>query len=63
MVIIFGKTLFDLIFPCVHDRKMPSLNAILLTLYALALSGGTIFLFLRIAILYMKSRSSSGAVF
>jgi uncharacterized membrane protein YhdT len=62
LVIMFGKTLFDLIFPWIHDRRMPRLNAILLTVYALALSGGIIFVVLRVAMLYAKSRPS-GTVF
>ncbi len=63
LVIFLGKTLFDLIFPWVHDRKLPALNALLLTLYALILTGGIIFMVLRLAVLYMKSRSPSGNVF
>ncbi len=63
LVIFLGKTLFDLIFPWVHDRKLPALNALLLTLYALILTGGIIFMVLRLAVLYMKSRSTSGSVF
>jgi len=60
LIIFLGKTLFDLIFPWVHDRKLPSLNALLLTLYALVLTGGIIFLILRIAMLYMKRRTGGG---
>jgi len=63
LIIFLGKALFDLIFPWVHDRKLPALNALLLTLYALALSGGIIFMILRLAMLYMRSRRGSGVVF
>jgi uncharacterized membrane protein YhdT len=62
LVIFLGKTLFDIIFPWVHDRKLPALNALLLTLYALALTGGIIFMVLRIAMLYMRSRTQPGPV-
>jgi hypothetical protein len=62
LIIFFGKTLFDLIYPWVVGRKLPILNSVFLTLYALALSGGIIFLLLRLAILLMKSRQQSGGV-
>ena len=63
LIILFGKTMFDIIFPWVHDRKIPALNAVLLTLYAIGLGAGIAFLVVRLAMLYMKSRSSSGVVF
>jgi len=56
LIIFLGKTLFDLIFPWVHGKKLPILNSLLLTLYALGLGGGIIFMIIRIAILYLKSR-------
>ena len=56
LVIFFGKTLFDLIYPWVYSRKLPRLNAVLLTLYAAALGGGIIFMIIRMAALAMRSR-------
>ena len=56
MIIFFGKTLFDLIYPWVYSKKLPRLNAALLILYAIALSGGIVFMILRMAILAMKDR-------
>lgn len=56
LIIFFGKTLFDLIYPWVYSRRLPGLNAALLTLYAAALGGGIIFMVIRMAALAMKSR-------
>lgn len=56
MVIFFGKTILDLLFPQVTMRKMPLMNTIFLTLYAFLLAGGIIFMALRIIMLYLKSR-------
>ena len=56
LIIFFGKTVFDLVFPWVHSKKLPLLNTILLALYALALSGGIIFTILRIVTVYLKNR-------
>lgn len=57
LIIFFGKTLFDLIYPWVYSKKLPRLNAALLTLYAAALGSGIIFMILRMATLAMKDRS------
>jgi len=57
LIIFFGKTLFDLIYPWVYSKKLPRLNAALLTLYAAALGGGIIIMIIRMAALAMKSRS------
>ena len=57
MIIFFGKTLFDLIYPWVYSKKLPRLNAALLILYAIGLSGGIVFMILRMAMLAMKDRS------
>jgi hypothetical protein len=56
LIIFFGKTLFDLIYPWVYSKKLPRLNAALLTLYAAALGGGIIVMIIRMAALAMKSR-------
>jgi len=58
MLIFFGKTIFDLLFPQVTMGKMPFLNTIFLTLYALVLAGGIIFMVLRMIVLFLKSRDS-----
>jgi hypothetical protein len=56
LIIFFGKTLFDLIYPWVYSKKLPRLNAALLTLYTAALGGGIIFMIIRMATLAMKNR-------
>jgi uncharacterized membrane protein YhdT len=56
MIILFGKTLVDLIFPLVSSEKMPLVNTLLLTVYSLALAGGIVFMIVRLVFLYMKSR-------
>lgn len=58
LLIFFGKTIFDLLFPQVTMRKMPLLNTIFLTLYALVLASGIIFMVLRMIMLYLKSRDA-----
>jgi len=57
LIIFFGKTLFDLIYPWVYSKKLPRLNAALLILYAIGLSGGLVFMIIRMAMLAMKDRS------
>jgi len=57
LIIFFGKTLFDLIYPWVYSKKLPRLNAALLILYAIGLSGGIVFMILRMATLAVKDRS------
>lgn len=56
LIIFFGKTLFDLIYPWVYSKKLPRLNAALLTLYTAALGGGIIFMIIRMAALAMKNQ-------
>jgi hypothetical protein len=62
MIVFFGKTLFDLIYPWVVGRKVPLLNAVLLTLYALVLTGGIVFLLIRMVLLLVKNRQGAGGV-
>lgn len=62
LIIFFGKTLFDLVFPWVQGRKLSALNAALLSLYALMLSGGILLAVLRLVTIYLKSRKQ-GFVF
>jgi hypothetical protein len=62
LIIFFGKTLFDLIYPWVYSKKLPRLNAALLILYTAALGGGIVFMMLRMAALAMKN-SRGGFLF
>jgi len=58
MLIFFGKTIYDLLFPQVYYGKMPLLNTIFLTIYAFILAGGIFFIALRMIMMYLKSRES-----
>jgi hypothetical protein len=58
MLIFFGKTLIDLLFPDVSSKKMPVLNTVFLSIYSFILAGGIIFMIVRIAILFMRSKKS-----
>ncbi len=63
LLIFFGKTLHDLIFPWVTDRAVPRLNAVLLSVYLVALSGGIVFVLVRMAALFVKTRQKQGFMF
>jgi hypothetical protein len=63
LIIFFGKTLFDLVYPWVVGRRLPVANAVFLTIYMLGLAGGIIFLVLRLVVLLMKSRQGGGLIF
>ncbi len=62
LIIFFGKTLYDLVFPWVTNRAIPRLNVILLSLYLLILAGGVGFVLVRMAALYFKSRQRQGFI-
>jgi hypothetical protein len=62
LIVFFGKALFDLIYPWVVGRKLPLRDAVLLTLYLLALTGGVIFMVVRMTLLLMTSRQAGGGV-
>ncbi|MFB0564930.1 MAG: hypothetical protein ACETWK_04550 [Candidatus Aminicenantaceae bacterium] len=62
MLILFGKTIFDLLFPQAISKKMSLLNTIFLTLYCMALASGIIFMVSRMIVLYLK-RGDSGFPF
>jgi hypothetical protein len=62
LLIFFGKTLFDLVYPWIVGRKLPVLNTVLLVLYLGALSAGIIFLVIRLAFLLLSNRQA-GSVF
>jgi hypothetical protein len=63
LLIFFGKTLHDLIFPWVRSRALPRLNAVLLSFYLVLLCGGIIFVVVRMAGLLMRSRQRQGFPF
>jgi hypothetical protein len=63
LIIFFGKTLFDLVYPWVAGRRLPVMNVVFLTIYMLGLAGGILFLILRLVVLLMKSRQAGGVIF
>jgi len=58
MLILFGKTLFDLLFPYYARTRMGGLNSFLLILYTLAIAGGIVFMVIRMVIVYVESRQT-----
>jgi hypothetical protein len=63
MIILFGKTAFDLFFPQVVSKKVPLINTIFLTLYSLLIAGGVIFMVSRMIMLYINNQESTGILF
>ena len=58
LILLFGKTATDLFFPLDTSRKKTILQVAFLTVYALAMAGGIIFMLFRILALYLKSGSA-----
>lgn len=59
MIILFGKTVVDLLFSQDLSRKRSYLYVTFLTLYSIALAGGIIFMAIRILLLYLNKNSST----
>ena len=59
MIIMFGKTVFDLLFPLDTSRRKNILNVALLTLYTIVLASGIIFMCLRILMVYLNANTST----
>ena len=59
MIILFGKTVVDLLFSQDLSRKKSYLYVAFLTLYSIALAGGIIFVAIRILLLYLNKNSST----
>jgi hypothetical protein len=59
MIIMFGKTIFDLLFPLDTSRRKNLLHIGLLTLYTIALASGIIFMCLRILMVYLNANAST----
>lgn len=55
MLILFGKTIFDLLFPQSVSEARSILNTVFLALYSLIIAGGIIFMVSRMIILYIRS--------
>jgi hypothetical protein len=54
MIILLGKTIFDLLFPQEVSQKKSLLYTVFLTLYSLAITGGVIFVVTRMLVLFFK---------
>lgn len=64
MIILLGKTIFDLLFPQEVSQKRAWIYTAMLTLYSLVIAGGIIFMIIRMAVLYFKqNQGQGGAVF
>ncbi len=57
MIILFGKTVFDLLFPQATNRRTPVLNSIFLIFYSFLMAGGIIFLVSRLIVLYIRTQA------
>ena len=56
MIILFGKTVFDLFFPLSTSNKVTALQTVFLTLYSMVLAGGIIFMVARLVSLFIQSQ-------
>ena len=59
MIILFGKTVVDLLFSQDLSRRKSVLYVSFLTAYSIGLAGGIIFMAMRILLLYLNANSSS----
>ena len=59
MIIIFGKTVVDLLFSQDLSRRKSILYVSFLTVYSLGLAAGIIFMAIRILLIYLNANSSS----
>lgn len=57
MIILFGKTVFDLLFPQATNRRVPVINSIFLIVYSFLMAGGIIFMVSRLIVLYIRTQS------
>ena len=58
LLIFFGKTVFDLLFPHAVNKKMSTVNTVFLALYAVALASGIVFMIIRMVLVYLKNRQT-----
>ena len=55
MLILFGKTIFDLFFPQSISETKSLLNTIFLAIYSFVIAGGIIYMVSRMIVLYIRS--------
>jgi hypothetical protein len=59
MLIMFGKTVFDLLLPQELTRRKSAVNMILLSVYTIVMAGGIIFMLIRILALYLNKNADT----
>jgi hypothetical protein len=60
MIIILGKSIFDLLFPQEISQKKSWASMVFLTVYSLVITGGVIFMVSRMMVLFIKQNQSGG---
>jgi hypothetical protein len=55
MLILFGKTVFDLFFPLSSSEAKSIMNTFFLAVYSFVMAGGIIFMVARMIVLYIRS--------
>jgi hypothetical protein len=56
LIILFGKTMFDLLYPQFGNARKSALNIVFLVLYAFAIASGVIFMIARLVSVYMSNQ-------
>jgi succinate dehydrogenase/fumarate reductase cytochrome b subunit len=59
LIILFGKTLLDLLDPRGVSARRTALSVVLMSLYVFALAGGIIFMIVRILLLSLNKNAAS----
>ena len=59
MIILFGKTVFDLLFPQATNRRTPILNSVFLIAYSFLMAGGIIYMVSRLIVLYIRTQGEN----
>jgi len=63
LIILFGKTVFDLFFLKAEATKQSVLNIVFLTLYLFAIAGVLVYIVSRMIMVYIKAQASESLVF
>lgn len=56
MIILFGKTVFDLLFPQATNRRIPIAHSIFLIIYTFLVAGGIIYMVTRVIVIYIRAQ-------
>jgi hypothetical protein len=59
MIIMFGKTLTDLLFSQDLSRRRSAVSVAFLTVYTFAMAGGIIFMLVRVMMVYLNKNSAT----